>query len=82
MLDSVKSITKEVLGIDLEDVDMDTSLSDINIDSMDAVELFLAFEAEFDIEMPEDFAPETVGDLVRFIDEAVGDDSDDEDDDE
>ena len=49
-------------------------IDDLGADSLDNVELVMAFEEEFDIEIPEDAAEhlQTVGAAVKFISEAVG----------
>jgi len=49
-------------------------IDDLGADSLDNVELVMAFEEEFDIEIPEDAAEhlQTVGDAVKFISEKVG----------
>ena len=46
-------------------------IDDLGADSLDNVELVMAFEEEFDIEIPDDAAEhiQTVGDAVKFIDE-------------
>ena len=68
VFEKVRTVAKEVLGIDLDSIGMDTCLSDIPVDSLDAVELFMALEDVFEVEIPEDFSPETVRDIVEFID--------------
>jgi len=49
-------------------------IDDLGADSLDNVELVMAFEEEFDIEIPDDAAEhiQTVGDAVKFIDEKLG----------
>ena len=49
-------------------------IDDLGADSLDNVELVMAFEEEFDIEIPEDAAEhlQTVGAAVKFISEKVG----------
>ncbi len=49
-------------------------IDDLGADSLDNVELVMAFEEEFDIEIPDDAAEtiQTVGDAVKFISEKVG----------
>ena len=48
-------------------------IDDLGADSLDNVELVMAFEEEFDIEIPDDAAEhiQTVGDAVKFIDEKL-----------
>jgi acyl carrier protein len=73
--DRVKKIVVEHLGVDAEKVTESASfIDDLGADSLDNVELVMAFEEEFDIEIPDDAAEhiQTVGDAVKFITEKVG----------
>ena len=68
--DKVKSIIVEQLGVDEEEVTADASfVDDLGADSLDTVELVMAFEEEFGIEIPDDAAEkiQTVGDAIGFI---------------
>ncbi len=68
----VKKIVADQLGIDEAKVTDEASfIDDLGADSLDTVELVMAFEEEFDTEIPEDEAEEisTVGDAVKFIEE-------------
>ena len=69
----VKKIVVEHLGVEADKVTMDASfIDDLGADSLDTVELVMAFEEEFGIEIPDDAAEniQTVGDAVKFIKEA------------
>ncbi len=73
--DRVKKIVVEHLGVEAEKVTEDASfIDDLGADSLDIVELVMAFEEEFDIEIPDDAAEhiQTVGDAVKFIAERLG----------
>ena len=68
----VKKIVVEHLGVDEEKVANDASfIDDLGADSLDTVELVMAFEEEFDVEIPDDAAEtiQTVGDAINFIEE-------------
>ena len=68
--DRVKKIVVEHLGVDADKVAKDASfIDDLGADSLDTVELVMAFEEEFAIEIPDDAAEtiQTVGDAVGFI---------------
>jgi acyl carrier protein len=70
----VKKIVIEHLGVDADKVTEKASfIDDLGADSLDNVELVMAFEEEFDIEIPDDAAEhiQTVGDAVKFIDEKL-----------
>jgi acyl carrier protein len=66
----VQAIIVEQLGVDEKEVTESASLSeDLGADSLDTVELVMAFEEEFDIEIPDEDAEEiaTVADAIRYI---------------
>jgi acyl carrier protein len=68
--DKVKSIIVEQLGVDEEEVTPDASfVDDLGADSLDTVELVMAFEEAFDIEIPDEDAEKirTVSDAVDYI---------------
>ena len=69
--DKVKAIVVEQLGVDESEVVIDsTFIDDLGADSLDIVELIMAFEEEFNIEIPDDVAEKikTVKDTVDYID--------------
>ncbi|MGR3496804.1 acyl carrier protein [Citreimonas sp.] len=71
--DRVKKIVVEHLNVEEEKVtDGASFIDDLGADSLDTVELVMAFEEEFGIEIPDDAAEtiQTVGDAVKFIKEA------------
>ena len=70
----VKEIVVEQLGVDEEDVTPDASfIDDLGADSLDIVELIMAFEEEFDIEIPDEDAEKitTVGEAIEYIESKV-----------
>ncbi len=69
----VKKIVVEHLNVDADKVTEAASfIEDLGADSLDTVELVMAFEEEFGIEIPDDAAESivTVGDAVKYIDKA------------
>jgi acyl carrier protein len=69
----VKKIVVEHLNVDAEKVSDGASfIEDLGADSLDTVELVMAFEEEFGIEIPDDAAESivTVSDAIKFIDKA------------
>ncbi len=75
ILERVRKIVIEHLDADPEKVTEKASfIDDLGADSLDNVELVMAFEEEFDIEIPDDAAEhiQTVGDAVKFITEKTG----------
>jgi len=68
--EKVKEIIVEQLGVDAEEVTPEASfIDDLGADSLDTVELVMAFEEEFDIEIPDEVAEKiaTVKDAVEHI---------------
>ncbi len=71
----VKKIVVDHLGVEENDVKLDSSfIDDLGADSLDIVELVMAFEEEFGVEIPDDAAEKitTVGDAVTYIDAHQG----------
>lgn len=70
----IKKIIAEQLGVEEEDVVPEASfVDDLGADSLDTVELVMAFEEEFDIEIPDEDAEKilTVGRAVEYIKEKI-----------
>jgi acyl carrier protein len=69
----IKKIVIEHLDVDPEKVTANASfIDDLGADSLDNVELVMAFEEEFGVEIPDDAAEtiQTVGDAVKFVEKA------------
>ena len=69
--DRVKSIIVEQLGVDAEEVTPEASfVEDLGADSLDTVELIMAFEEEFSIEIPDEDAEKIkrVKDATEYVD--------------
>lgn len=72
VFDKVKAIIVEQLSVEEEEVKMEsTFVEDLGADSLDIVELVMAFEEEFDMEIPDEDAEKirTVGDAVKYIED-------------
>ena len=70
--EKIKEIIVDQLGVEEDMITMDTNMmKDLEADSLDAVEIILGVEDEFEIEIPDDVAEkfETVGDLVSYVDD-------------
>lgn len=74
--DRVQKIVVEHLGVEADKVTQDANfIDDLGADSLDIVELVMAFEEEFGVEIPDDDAADkiaTVGDATKYIDEHKG----------
>jgi acyl carrier protein len=70
VFETVKKIIVEQLGVDEDDIQMEASfIDDLGADSLDIVELVMALEEEFGLEIPDSDAEKiiTVGDAVNYI---------------
>ncbi len=70
--EKVKDIVVEQLGVEADDVNINsTFIDDLGADSLDIVELIMAFEEEFSIEIPDEAAEKikTVQDVVTYIEQ-------------
>ena len=68
--EKVKDIIEKELGVEREKLTNEASfIDDLGADSLDTVELVMAFEEEFNVEIPDDAAETivTVGDAIRFL---------------
>ena len=73
--DRVKDIIVEELGVEREKLTAEASfMEDLGADSLDTVELVMAFEKEFDIDIPDEDAEKmrTVGDALNYLNEKIG----------
>ncbi|ABK62098.1 MULTISPECIES: acyl carrier protein [Clostridium] len=74
VFEKVKKIIADQLGLDENIIDMDSLfVDDLGADSLDVVELIMALEEEFDIEIPDEDAEKVtkVGDVVEYINSHV-----------
>lgn len=72
VLSRVRGIVAEVIGVDLSEVSEQSHfINDLGADSLDTVELVMALEEEFDIEVPDESAEmlQTVGQVVDWLEE-------------
>lgn len=70
VFEKVRDIISDQLGIGSDEVTMEASfIDDLGADSLDIVELIMALESEFDLEIPDEDAEKisTVGDVVEYI---------------
>jgi len=71
--DKVKSIVAEQLEIDIDSLTMETTFEEIDADSLDIVELVMALEEEFELEISDQEIEniKTVGDIVKYIESRI-----------
>ncbi|SFL06267.1 acyl carrier protein [Halanaerobium salsuginis] len=77
-MDKIKSrvieIVAEELAVDVDEINEDSSfIDDLGADSLDVVELVMAFEEEFDVEIPDEDAEDirTVDDAVNYLEDIL-----------
>jgi acyl carrier protein len=74
ILDKVKQLIVDQTGVSADELDMDTSMvNDLEADSLEAVEIIMAIEEEFGIEIPDEDAEKflTVRDMVEYLERTV-----------
>ena len=74
VFEKIREIIADQLDADPESITMDTDLmKDLEADSLDAVEIIMAIESEYDLEIPDDRAEEykMVSNIVSYIDENI-----------
>ncbi|MEL7655879.1 MAG: acyl carrier protein [Bacillota bacterium] len=72
--EKIREIIVEQLGVEESAVTLETSLmKDLEADSLDAVEIIMAIEDEFEIEVPDEEAEkfQNVGDIVKYVEEKI-----------
>ncbi|MBQ1906609.1 MAG: acyl carrier protein [Firmicutes bacterium] len=72
IFEKIQQIIAQQLDVDPSDITMDTNLTkDLEADSLDAVEIIMAIEETFDIEIPDDQAEQfkLVSNLVKFVED-------------
>ncbi|KUK11418.1 MAG: Acyl carrier protein [Clostridia bacterium 41_269] len=74
VFETIKRIVSDQLGVEEEEITEATSFEDLNADSLDIVELIMALEEEFDIEIPDEDAEKltTVGAAVEYVKAKIG----------
>jgi acyl carrier protein len=74
VFDKIKEIIASKIQVDEDKISLETSLmKDLEADSLDAVEIIMGIEEEFDIEIPDSAAEGfvNVGDIVKFVESKV-----------
>lgn len=70
VFEKIKKILADQLDVDENEMDLDTNIADdLGADSLDVVELLMAIEDEFDVEIPDDEIEniKTIGNVVDYI---------------
>jgi len=71
--EKIRALIAEQLDIDEDKISLDTTFEDIDADSLDVVELVMALEEEFDLEIADEEVEkiQVVGDIVNYIEGQV-----------
>lgn len=69
VFERVAQVVSEQMSVALRDIELETTLSDIDIDSLDQIELVMAIEDEFEIEIPDEVSEKwvTVQHIVDYL---------------
>jgi acyl carrier protein len=68
--EKLRNIISELLDVDADEITLESGLEDLDIDSLDVVDIIMSAEDEFGIEIPDEAAKgfKSVGDFVNYID--------------
>jgi acyl carrier protein len=71
--EKVKEIIAEIMAIDTNVINADSTMVGLNADSLDVIQLIMEMEDVFDIDLPDaEFEPlKTVGDIVGYVDKKI-----------
>lgn len=67
VFDRIKNIVIEQLGLEDEEITMDTSFEDLGVDSLDLFQIIIEIEEAFDIQLEDAEKIKTVRDAVEFV---------------
>lgn len=65
--DDIRGVVARDLGVSIEKVTLDATVSGLGGDSLDLIELVMELEREFEIDIPDDELSNNVGDLIRAV---------------
>ncbi len=73
VFEKIKGLISEQLEVDEEKIEMKTTFEDIDADSLDVVELVMALEEEYNLEIADEEVEKikTVGDIVNYIEKQI-----------
>lgn len=69
--EKVKRIMAEQLGIDENDITMDTSFEELGVDSLDLFQIIIEIEEEFSVQIEDAESIKTVGEAVKFVEDKI-----------
>lgn len=69
IFEKIQEIIMDKMGLDKNEIKLDSSFEDLGADSLDVVEIIMALEEEYEIEIDDDEAVDidTVGDVVNYL---------------
>jgi acyl carrier protein len=73
ILERIKDVMNRELEQNFDHIDMDTSFEELQLDSLDLLELIMAMEEEFNIDISEDDADnmKSIGDAVNYVESKI-----------
>ena len=74
VFEKLRAVIMEIIGADEDEITLDATLDDLNLDSLDVVEIMMASEDEFDITIEDETVEKakTIGDIVDIITDLIG----------
>lgn len=72
VFEKVAKILAEHKDMEISDIHPESTLEELDLDSLDTVDLIMQFEDEFDVSLEMDENMKTVGDIVKLIEESMG----------
>lgn len=69
--EKIKRIMAEQLGLDENDITMDTSFEELGVDSLDLFQIIIEIEEEFGVQIEDAESIKTVGEAVKFVEDKI-----------
>lgn len=73
MLEKIKEMTADALGVDADNLTAETSFEELGADSLDLFELVMALEEEYEVEIPTEELEtlKTIGDVEKYVEKSL-----------
>ncbi|MCT8977573.1 acyl carrier protein [Clostridium sp. CX1] len=71
VFEKIKKIMAEQLGLDENDITMDTSFEELGVDSLDLFQIIIEIEEEFGLQIEDAEAIKTVSEAVKFVEDNI-----------
>lgn len=71
IFEKIRNIMVEQLGVEQNDITMETSFEDLGVDSLDLFQIIIEIEEEFNLQIEDAESIKTVGEAVTFVEQRV-----------